>query len=107
MKFISIALAAVAAASLSTTAAAQEKVVLQSGKKFDVTEIEVKVGESVRFQNGDPFYHNVFSLSDVQSFDLGSYPKGESKSVVFEKAGVVDVECAIHPNMQMKVTVTE
>jgi plastocyanin len=38
-------------------------------------------------------------------FDLGSYPQGQSKSVTFDKAGKVEVECAIHPQMKMTVEV--
>jgi plastocyanin len=47
----------------------------------------------------------VFSLSDIQFFDLGSYPQGESKSVTFEKQGIIEVECAIHPDMKMTIEV--
>jgi plastocyanin len=38
-------------------------------------------------------------------FDLGSYPAGQSRSVTFEKAGKVQVECAIHPMMRMVIEV--
>ena len=57
-------------------------------------------GESRRhghFRNDDEFAHNVFSLSDVQSFDLGSYKKGEVRSLKLSDPGVIEVECAIHP----------
>ena len=77
----------------------------QKDKQFTKSSITVKVGDTVSFKNDDPFFHNVFSLSDAALFDLGSYPQGESKSVTFEEAGTVDVECAIHPSMQMKIIV--
>lgn len=79
----------------------------QKNKEFSVKEITVKKGDTVEFVNEDPFFHNVFSLSDTIMFDLGSFPQGESKKVVFEDAGEVEVECAIHPNMKMKVIVEE
>lgn len=79
----------------------------QKDKEFTVKEITIKKGDKIKFINQDPFFHNVFSLSDAVMFDLGSFPQGESKEVVFEEAGDVEVECAIHPNMKMKVKVVE
>jgi plastocyanin len=87
------------------TALAEEFVVSQKNKEFSKGELSVKVGDSVSFKNEDDFHHNVFSLSDAALFDLGSYDKGEAKSVTFDTAGTVDVECAIHPSMKMKITV--
>lgn len=82
-----------------------EHVVEQKQKKFTVPQLDVKVGDSVQFKNSDEINHNVFSLSDSKTFDLGSYPKGQARSVVFDKPGEVEVECAIHPDMKMKVKV--
>jgi len=64
------------------------------------------VGDSINFRNEDPYFHNVFSLSDAKTFDLGSYPQGQSKKVTFDKPGTVEVECAIHPNMKLVVEVS-
>ncbi|MEN8180277.1 MAG: methylamine utilization protein, partial [Pseudomonadota bacterium] len=52
----------------------------QKNKEFTVKEIRIKVGDTVKFTNEDPFFHNIYSLSDIKTFDLGSYPKGESRS---------------------------
>jgi len=90
---------------IALPAFADEVEVGQKDKKFSISEISIKVGDSVKFTNNDPFFHNVFSLSDAALFDLGSYPKGESKTVTFDTAGDVDVECAIHPDMRMVVHV--
>jgi len=84
---------------------AAEFTVNQKGKEFSLKTLEVAVGDSVNFTNEDPFAHNVFSVSDAKSFDLGSYPQGQSKKVTFDKPGKVEVECSIHPNMQMVVNV--
>lgn len=97
-----LALAAVLA---TMNATAAEQVVAQKGKAFSVKKLKVKVGDSVKFVNEDPFSHNVFSLSAAKSFDLGSYPQGGAKSVTFDKAGTVEVECAIHPEMTLTVEV--
>jgi plastocyanin len=82
-----------------------EHVVSQKGKAFSVKKLKVRVGDSVKFVNEDPFSHNVFSLSAAKGFDLGTYPQGGAKSVTFDKVGTVDVECAIHPDMTMSVEV--
>lgn len=85
--------------------AGQEHAVSQKGKSFTVQKLKVKVGDAVKFVNEDPFSHNVFSLSATKSFDLGTYPQGGAKSVTFDKAGAVEVECAIHPDMRMVIEV--
>jgi plastocyanin len=97
---------AVALASLIGGAfAGSEHVVSQKDKKFSVSRLKVKVGDTVSFRNDDPFFHNIFSLSPTQSFDIGSFAKGESRKVVFSKQGTVEVECAIHPEMKLTVEV--
>jgi plastocyanin len=102
----SVVCALVVAATLAATSAdAAEVVVSQKGKAFSTKKLKVKVGDSVKFVNEDPFSHNVFSLSATKSFDLGSYPQGGAKSVTFDKAGTVDVECAIHPEMTLAIEV--
>ena len=96
---------ALAAVLVTTNATAAEQVVAQKGKAFSVKKLKIKVGDSVKFVNEDPFSHNVFSLSAAKSFDLGSYPQGGSKAVTFDKAGTIDVECAIHPEMTLTIEV--
>ena len=87
------------------TIAAGEYDVGQKNKSFTVENLSIKVGDQVKFSNQDPFFHNVFSLSDTKTFDLGSYPQGQFKVVTFDKPGRVDVECAIHPTMHMTIDV--
>jgi plastocyanin len=106
MKIRVPALAALACL-LAHTAHAGEHIVSQKGKAFSQPTIKVKAGESVKFVNDDAFSHNVFSLSEAKSFDLGTYAKGASKSVTFDKPGKVEVECAIHPDMRMTVEVSK
>ena len=76
---------------IGSTAFAAEFEVGQKDKQFTKKTLTVKVGDSVKFTNNDPFFHNVFSLSDLKTFDLGSYPKGQSKSVTFDKPGTYDI----------------
>ena len=92
---------------LATSARGAEFTVLQKDKIFKPVTLKIKVGDSVNFYNDDPIFHNVFSLSDVKSFDLGSYPKGQGRKVIFDKPGIVEVECSIHPEMLMTIEVTK
>lgn len=88
-----------------TALASGSHTVDQINKQFSISKLTIKAGDTVVFKNSDKVQHNVFSLSDVQSFDLGSYPQGESRSVVFGKPGIVDIECSIHPDMVMTIEV--
>ncbi len=90
---------------LALPAQSAEYVISQKGKAFAPKTLTVHVGDSVRFVNDDPFAHNVFSLSDTKSFDLGSYGQGLFKTVLMDKSGLVDVECAVHPDMKMTIEV--
>lgn len=69
--------------------------------------VVVPRGTSVDFPNDDKVFHNVFSVSKGAKFDLGLYKSGTTKSVTFKNAGVVDVYCNIHPQMQAKIRVIE
>ena len=57
------------------------------------------------FPNLDAYFHNVFSLSRGASFDLGRYPKGESRSRTFSKPGIVKVYCQFHSDMSATIVV--
>ena len=67
--------------------------------------LAVNAGTIVDFPNNDSTYHNVFSLSKPKRFDLGRYARGKSKSVRFERPGVVRVFCDIHSHMSAFVLV--
>lgn len=67
--------------------------------------LAVTTGTIVGFPNNDPFYHNVFSLSKASSFDLGRYAHGKSKSVQFNRAGIIRVFCEIHSHMNAFILV--
>jgi plastocyanin len=71
----------------------------QKGQNFVPRVVAVPVGGTVDFPNFDPIFHNAFSVSPVKRFDLGKYPRGQSRKVIFNKAGVVQVFCDIHANM--------
>jgi len=67
--------------------------------------LAVIAGTTVDFPNHDRTYHNVFSLSKAKRFDLGRYAAGSSKSVRFDRPGVVRVFCDIHSHMNAFILV--
>ena len=67
--------------------------------------LAIDQGTLVDFPNNDSTYHNVFSLSKTRKFDLGRYARGKSKSIRFERAGVVRIFCDIHSHMSAFVLV--
>lgn len=99
-----LVLAAIAAPALAL--ATQETVVAQKNKAFSLSQVTIHVGDKISFRNDDAFVHNIFSLTDAMPFDLGAYAQGQAKSVAFTKPGKFEIECAIHPEMKLVVTVT-
>ena len=67
--------------------------------------LPVLVGATVDFPNNDKVDHNVFSMSRTKKFNLGSYTAGESKSVVFDKPGIVELRCDVHAEMAAYILV--
>lgn len=85
---------------------AQTAVIEQRNGRFEPDIVVVPVGSTVQFPNADPIFHNVFSLSRAQSFDLGFFPRGQSRSVKFTREGIVQVYCHIHAHMYAAIVVT-
>ena len=77
----------------------------QKNKTFQPRVLAVPIGSTVDFPNNDGLYHNVFSLSAPQPFDLGLYRAGDSRSRTFTAPGVYRVFCNIHPQMSAVVVV--
>ena len=67
--------------------------------------LPILVGATVDFPNNDKVDHNVFSMSRTKKFNLGSYTAGESKSVVFDKPGIVELRCDVHAEMAAYILV--
>jgi plastocyanin len=79
----------------------------QRNLRFRPRVLPILVGTTVDFPNHDALFHNVFSYSQPKEFDLGRYPKGDSKSVTFDKPGIVNVYCDIHAHMKAVILVLE
>jgi len=79
----------------------------QEHESFVPRVVAITRGSTVDFPNGDPYFHNVFSLSTATSFDLGRFPKGQSRSQQFTKAGLVKVYCHLHSHMSASILVLD
>ncbi len=77
----------------------------QRNETFVPRVLAITVGTTVDFPNSDGVYHNVFSLSGAKRFDLGRYPAGRSRSVRFDRPGIVRVFCEIHSHMSAFILV--
>jgi plastocyanin len=80
---------------------------LQKNKSFIPHVLVIQVGTVVDFPNADPIFHSAFSNFNGQIFDLGLYPPGTTKSVVFRRPGIVRVFCNIHPTMSAFIVVLD
>jgi plastocyanin len=67
--------------------------------------LAIQKGTVVSFPNHDPIFHNVFSVSPTKRFDLGKYPRGQTRRVRFDKPGLVNVYCDIHSDMAAYILV--
>jgi plastocyanin len=77
----------------------------QANRRFSPEMLVIQAGSKVSFPNNDPIFHNVFSLSGPKMFDLGNYPKGDTRLVMFPEPGIVYVNCHLHPNMTATIVV--
>ncbi len=77
----------------------------QKNKSFDPHVLVVTVGTQVEFPNGDPFFHNVFSLFEGKRFDLGLYEAGTTRTMKFDRPGICYIFCNIHPEMSAVLVV--
>lgn len=78
----------------------------QLRKQFAPRWAVIQRGTTITFPNLDNVYHNVFSRSEGNSFDLGLYGGADGpKSHTFVTAGAVDIYCNIHPQMSARVLV--
>jgi plastocyanin len=87
--------------------AAARYVVAQQNLQFRPFLTIVPVGADVSFPNLDPTKHHVYSFSAAKKFELKLFAKDQSRSVHFDKAGVVALGCNIHDQMSAFIFVTD
>jgi plastocyanin len=90
---------------LAISAFGANHIIDQKGKTFIPHEITVKPGDTITFKNSDPFAHNAYTDDEANEFDIGMQASGTEKSITVKPGGDFSVECAIHPNMLLEVTV--
>jgi len=86
---------------------AMRRQIRQEHESFVPRVVAITRGSTIDFPNGDPFFHNVFSLSGAGTFDLGRYPNGQSRARQFTRPGLVKVYCHIHSQMSATILVLD
>ncbi len=99
-------LAGGAVACVAAMASAAQHTIHEKGKVFSQTEITVKAGDTLMFENDDSVAHNVMSTTPGNTFNLGLLKPGSATPVTFNTPGDILIICAIHPSMKLQVKVT-
>jgi plastocyanin len=81
--------------------------VVMKGKAFNPRVVVVPVGGTVQFPNEDPIFHNAFSVSGENRFDMALYTRPKVGSFTFQHPGIVKVYCNIHPQMSAVIVVRD
>jgi plastocyanin len=84
---------------------AANHIIDQKGKTFIPHDITVHPGDTITFKNSDPFAHNAYTDDEDNEFDIGMQSTGTEKVVTIKPGGDFSIECAIHPNMLLEVTI--
>ena len=81
--------------------------VFQKGMAFHPFVSVVPVGANVSFPNRDATKHHVYSFSPAKRFELKLFARDQSRSVRFDKPGVIALGCNIHDSMSAFIVVTD
>lgn len=81
--------------------------VSQRDLQFHPFVLVVPVGATVSFPNLDPTKHHVYSFSPAKKFELKLFAREQSRSVQFDKPGIVALGCNIHDAMSAYIAVTD
>lgn len=80
--------------------------VMQKDKKFSVTKMSLRLGDTIVFKNVEAdITHNVYSITPGNEFEI-KWQKPQTETPLFLdpkkfSKGKMTVECAIHPNMKL------
>jgi hypothetical protein len=81
--------------------------ITQRDLQFSPFVMVVPVGAQISFPNLDPVQHHVYSFSPVRRFELRLYAREQSRSVRFDRAGIVPLGCNIHDSMIAFINVAD
>jgi plastocyanin len=78
----------------------------QKNMVFSPRVLPVLAGTTVDFLNSDALLHNVFTPDKcADRFNLGTWPKGQSRSYTFKQPCAATLLCNVHPEMEAFVLV--
>ena len=103
-----LVIGAIAASFIGVTAYAATSVthvIDQSKLQFSEKSITVSRGDIIKFTNSDKTAHNILVKDGGMFVDSGLQQPGEPTEVPFTRPGNYKIMCAIHPKMQLDVTV--
>jgi len=92
---------------ISLPASAQTVSVLIRDYKFEPAVIEIRVGQTVKWTNGEKRTSHSIFFQGPSGFESDRLFPGESWERVFDKPGTYLYTCGPHPEMTGKVIVTE
>ena len=79
----------------------------QRNRTFVPHVLPVQTGTWVEFPNSDNIRHQVYSTSPAKRFQLPLYTGKPAFPVQFDKPGVVELGCNIHPEMSAFIVVVD
>jgi plastocyanin len=85
----------------------QPIVIRQQNMQFVPSFVVVSRGQAIQFPNVDTVMHSVYSTSPVKSFDLGPFAEQSLRSVIADHAGVIDIHCSFHHQMNARILVVD
>ncbi|BDX06805.1 methylamine utilization protein [Planctobacterium marinum] len=91
----------------AATAAAPVAQMTQSNKQFNPHVVAVQQGHKVHFPNEDSIKHQVYSLSELQQFDLTVEAGATEHGPQMTSTGAINIGCNIHDWMQAYVYVVD
>ena len=78
--------------------------------QFQPRQIEIRVGDTVRWTNHDGIEHSAtadaIGEDDTPVFDTGLFERGEAREITFTKAATLEYHCSRHPSMKGLVVVS-
>ena len=90
------------------TAEAADHQIAIKNMKFSPAKVSAKLGDTLTFVNNDPDDHDLYTSSAGFGVNLPNVAKnGGTAQMALHKAGHFDLECGLHPNMLLKVSIAK
>jgi plastocyanin len=78
---------------------------IEKHQKFSDVFLAIKPGDEVTFLNRDGKTHHIVSQTPGYDLDTGELQPGASKDIVFNRKGIIDLVCSLHPEMKTTIYV--